>query len=483
MSYPFTDSKAQQSSVYPSYPSYPTYPQDGGEDGYGGNYSDHTRYPTNESDQAAYANQAQRLHQRSNSLVSDAAGTDGDMHGVQEKDNAGGVHGAGNMHAMRDPSFAFGPGGVAAPLGTYSEKSIWSKEDKRAFQERSHFAKVCGPIFCVVILAAITIISAVCLVFVFARPPNFALDGATVPVPYVDATNSAFGFNTTIDFSVSNPNSISATVQHLSAVITTKNVPNVTIGKGTLSNQKIAANTNTTIHFPLSISLYNPTEDPNNEALQSVATQCGWKSGSGSSSGTVTLNIKANGKISVLGIGIAIPISTTISPGCPSLSAIESAIGALSGNSDLSKIIGQLLSGSGRRALALASTRGSTTFRKIGASSSATLASPATLPHWFVNLFRKADVKLKGYHGGGGESQAQPAPAKESSKHQHQQKKTTTTTTKKTNTKSVPWSAEQWWGWRKRSDIEAEDAQMQKREQVAAAAAAVWADQAHSATL
>ena len=127
--------------------------------------------------------------------------------------------------------------------------------------------------------------------------------------------------------------------------ISSKNYKNLTLGHGRIENYKIESNANTTVHFPLNITLYNQQTDPTGLALRDVASQCGWTTGSSSGSGSVTFNVKLSGKLSVLSLGIPIPVTVPVTAECPSLSDITGLVGKLTGNSDLSSVISGLLGG------------------------------------------------------------------------------------------------------------------------------------------
>ncbi len=168
-----------------------------------------------------------------------------------------------------------------------------------------------------------------------------ALGGVSVPTPYVN--NGRFGFNLTAQVAVSNPNSISATLTSLKADVSTQNVPNVTIGSGQVSDVKINANTNTTVNFPLQVVLIDSQSDPNSNVVRDVTQSCGWSSG-GSGSGSVTLNLKIDGRLSVLSLGIPIPITVPVTVQCPSLNDISSAITSLTGNAQIAQAVQSALS-------------------------------------------------------------------------------------------------------------------------------------------
>ncbi len=76
-----------------------------------------------------------------------------------------------------------------------SGNSIWTKEDKRALASRSAPAKICRVIIGNIILAVILIVSIICLIVMFLRPPNVAISGISVPNQNgVSYENGAFAF-------------------------------------------------------------------------------------------------------------------------------------------------------------------------------------------------------------------------------------------------------------------------------------------------
>lgn len=134
--------------------------------------------------------------------------------------------------------------------------------------------------------------------------------------------------------------------------ITTKNVPNISAGSGSLQNQKIAANSNTTINFPLSLNLLNTKADPSNLVLKDVTQQCGWASGGSGSGNKLSVNVKVDARISVLSLGIPIPVTVPIDISCPDLGSISGALSQLTGGDASSLISGLLGSGGGSAAAA-----------------------------------------------------------------------------------------------------------------------------------
>lgn len=261
-------------------------------------------------------------------------------------------HGLG----MRDA--ATRDGGHAPPLAsnnlygsTSNRNSIWTADDRHVFFKRSVPARIFRSIFCIVIWAIIIIISVILLVVTFAKPPNVAVVSIAVPDGNdFSVSGTSFKANGSVNFAISNPNSFSATIEHLQAHLYDANLgKSVSVGNGTLQSQKIKANDNTTVVFPFDIGI-----DLSSDAsalISDVATQCGLSdlvssltSGSSSrrdnevdlasrqSSNQLKVLLDIDARISILSVGVSIPVSKNISIDCPT-SALKSVLGSLTGNS------------------------------------------------------------------------------------------------------------------------------------------------------
>ena len=225
-----------------------------------------------------------------------------------------------------------------------SGNSIWTKDDKRALASRSVPAKICRVVIGNVILAIILIVSIVCLIVMFLRPPNVAISGVSVPSQNgVSYQNGAFAFNVSVDISVSNPNSISANIQKLKATAYDSQDQSTALGHGLVQNQKIQPNANTTVVFPFQIK-YDQSQDPDFSILRNIASDCGLSlfGGSSSGSGDLSFLFKIEVDVEVLSVTVPVNINRNVSFPCP-LSG-SSLQGILSG-------LGSALTGSGRRAL------------------------------------------------------------------------------------------------------------------------------------
>lgn len=247
-----------------------------------------------------------------------------------------------------DANMASEKAGYGSPYAAKraSGNSIWTKEDKQAFSSRSCPAKLCRIVFGVLILAIIFIVSIILLIIMFLRPPNVAISGLGVPnQSAVTYQNGAFAFNVSVDISVSNPNSISANIKKLTANAYDSADTSVVLGHGTVTNQKIQPNANTTVVFPFQIK-YDQSQDSDLSIIRNIASDCGINLFGGSSgSGDLSFLFKIDVDIEALSISVPVNINRNISFPCPlsgsSLQGILSGISSTFGGS-----------GSSRRALA-----------------------------------------------------------------------------------------------------------------------------------
>lgn len=225
-----------------------------------------------------------------------------------------------------------------------SGNSIWTKDDKRALASRSVPAKICRVLIGNMILAIILIVSIICLIVMFLRPPNVAISGVSVPSQNgVSYQNGAFAFNVSVDISVSNPNSISANIKKLKATAYDSQDQSTALGHGLVENQKIQPNANTTVVFPFQIK-YDQSQDTDLSIIRNIASECGLNlfGGSSSGSGDLSFLFKVEVDVEVLSITVPVNINRNVSFACP-LSG-SSLQGILSG-------LGSALTGTGRRSL------------------------------------------------------------------------------------------------------------------------------------
>lgn len=231
----------------------------------------------------------------------------------------------------------------AAPAGrsleqVYTGDSIWTRNHKGAMAARSTPAKIFRTLFCLIINVLIVIVSIICLVVIFARPFNVGLGNVSEPsASSVGVSGTALTFNGSVDFIVSNPNSISTELS-LNAKVYDAVDTGQDIGRGSISGAKINARDNTTITFPYQIR-YDYTQDKSKKILKDLAQKCGVTGGS-SQNLDLTLDISASLKI--LSVPVPVSFSHDISTACPISSDVLKNIGG----GDLLQIVGTL----GRRA-------------------------------------------------------------------------------------------------------------------------------------
>lgn len=198
-------------------------------------------------------------------------------------------------------------GGAADPI--YTGNSIWSHDDKRSMAKRSVPAKLFRVLFCIIINAIIVIISIICLVVIFARPFNVGVGTVTPPSQNsVSLDGNAITFNGSIDFIVSNPNSISSALSLDAKVYDTVD-KSQDIGRGSVESAKIDANANSTIHFPYQIR-YDYAADKNKLILQDLISKC-------TSNSQLDLQLKINANIKILSVPVPVAFSQDINFDCP----------------------------------------------------------------------------------------------------------------------------------------------------------------------
>ncbi|CAO1634760.1 unnamed protein product [Parajaminaea phylloscopi] len=240
--------------------------------------------------------------------------------------------------------------------------SVFSQADRHVFFKRSVPVRALRSICCIVLWTIIIIINVVLLVVLFARPPNVALLSINPPgAEDFSVSGTTFTANGTVNFAVSNPNTFSANIEHLRANLYDANLANkVSIGNGTLKNQKIRANDNTTIVFPFDVGI--DLGNGATELLSDVASSCGLSASGASSgssgSGNLKVLLEVQARISVLSVGVNIPIQKNISIGCPT-TALESVLKSITGTSSsasaaLASILGKSSSKRDRAAVPLA---------------------------------------------------------------------------------------------------------------------------------
>lgn len=248
------------------------------------------------------------------------------------------------------PSASTGFGTGLTDFNAYGNRSgeknnsIFTAEDRHVFFKRSVPVRAMRSICCILLWTVIIIINVVLLVILFARPPNVALLSVNPPKSSDFAVSgTSFKASGSINFAVSNPNSFSATIQHLQATLYDANLAQkVSVGNGTLKDQKIKANDNTTVVFPFDVGI--DLSNGATELLADVASSCGISAGTSKrATNQLKVLLDVDARISVLSVGVSIPIQRNITIDCPtsSLQAVlndfpglsSSLQGVLSGNS------------------------------------------------------------------------------------------------------------------------------------------------------
>ncbi|CAO1622721.1 unnamed protein product [Jaminaea pallidilutea] len=265
-------------------------------------------------------------------------------------DEKTGIAGAGAGATVGSAAVAGGGGMLHNRMSTYGSRrdSIFSQQDRHVFFKRSVPVRALRSIFCILIWTIIMILTVVLLIVLFAQPPNVALLSINVPdASDYQVTGSRFSANGSLNFAISNPNSFSATIQHINANLYDAHLgQSASIGNGTLRNQKIEAGKNTTIVFPFDVGI-----DLSSDAdalISDVAQTCGL-SGTSGGDGTLDVLINVDARISVLSVGVNIPIQRNQSFACPT-SALQSVIGSLTGSAgSAASALSGILGGNNRR--------------------------------------------------------------------------------------------------------------------------------------
>ncbi|CBQ73229.1 conserved hypothetical protein [Sporisorium reilianum SRZ2] len=335
MSYAFQSPRAQVSSTLPdtqygshSHDPYPTDAQQHQHNyaPYSGAHSDQDHY-RDELGDSHDSNPSRGLHGGRDDVNDDDDYIDRYNH-HSTRAGAGDIDDP-NMMASEKANYGSSPYAAKRASGN----SIWTKEDKRAFSSRSCPAKLCRIVFGNLILILILIVSIICLIVMFLRPPNVAISGIGVPSQNgVSYQNGAFAFNVSVDISVSNPNSISANIKKLKATAYDSAEPTTALGNGLVTNQKIQPNANTTVVFPFQIK-YDQSQDSDLSIIRNIASDCGINLFGGSSgSGDLSFLFKIEVDVEVLSITVPVNINRNISFPCPlsqsSLQGILSGIGS-----------------------------------------------------------------------------------------------------------------------------------------------------------
>lgn len=246
----------------------------------------------------------------------------------------------------------------------YNRNSIFSADDRHVFFRRSIPVRACRSIFCILLWTIIIIIATVLLIVTFAKPPNVALISVSVPDSNdFTVSGTSLSANGSLNFAISNPNTFSATIEHLTANLYDADTSeDISIGNGTLRDQKIASNDNTSVVFPFDVGI--TLDSTATTLISSVASSCGISTSSLSSilgsrdvalspefseaedrdfpdnvhplnkrqSGNLNVRLEVNAKIKILSVAVSVPVRQNISIACPT-SALESIIGSIAGSS------------------------------------------------------------------------------------------------------------------------------------------------------
>jgi len=195
--------------------------------------------------------------------------------------------------------------------GLNGYRGIWLPEDRRAFQNQSLFMKILRIVVCLLVTGIILTLCILMLLFVFLRPPNIGLKNVDLPTTNdVQIQGSSFQFNANVDFVISNPNYVSATLKKVHALAYDTVEQSMSIGSCNADDQVIAQRDNTTLSLPCKLH-YDATKDKNLQVIQDFATRC-FKSKE-----QLKILLKVHISFQLYSFSVPIDVSPTISINCP----------------------------------------------------------------------------------------------------------------------------------------------------------------------
>lgn len=222
----------------------------------------------------------------------------------------------------------------ADDLYARSNGSIWTVDQKRAMQKRRVPARIFRVLACLVINAIIVIISIVCLVVIFVRPFNVGVGNVQAPsTSSVGVSGNALTFNGSVDFIISNPNSIAAGLS-LSAKVYDTVDDSQDLGRGEVADKDIKAHANTTVTFPYQVR-YDSTKDANKVILLDLAKKCGL---GGGSTQDLSLELNIDAEITILSVPIPVSFKHDFNVPCP----ISTDVLKQFGGNDIQQILGSI---------------------------------------------------------------------------------------------------------------------------------------------
>lgn len=190
-------------------------------------------------------------------------------------------------------------------------RGIWLPEDRQAFQNQSLFMKIFRIVVFILVIGIILTLCILMLLFVFLRPPNIGLKNVNLPSNTdVRIQGQTFQFNANIDFLISNPNYVSATLKEVSAVAYDASQQTTSIGSCKANDQVIASRDNTTLLLPCQLH-YDMAKDQNLAIIQDIATRC-FKTKQ-----QLQILLKVHISFQLYSFSVPIDVSPTISLGCP----------------------------------------------------------------------------------------------------------------------------------------------------------------------
>ncbi|CEP16095.1 hypothetical protein [Parasitella parasitica] len=193
----------------------------------------------------------------------------------------------------------------------------------------------CRWISCILLLIIIALGIVVGVLAALFKTPSVEFTGVQGSPSFTLAGTTA-NMNVSLGFTVNNPNIESVTFKSLVATAYYHG-DSTELGGGTLNNLHIGSHSITNISFPFAIAM-NIMADTTKTVVTKLMSDCGIDGGTAKD---INLDYKVVATVSIIGIPISVPFSSSVSFACPidgqsssALQEISTLLTALSGNGD-----------------------------------------------------------------------------------------------------------------------------------------------------
>ncbi|KAI8639958.1 hypothetical protein BD408DRAFT_391498 [Parasitella parasitica] len=197
----------------------------------------------------------------------------------------------------------------------------------------------CRWISCILLLIIIALGIVVGVLAALFKTPSVDFTGVKGE-PSFSLTGTTANMNVSLGFTVSNPNIESVTFKSLVATAYYHG-DDTELGGGTLNDLHIGSHSITNISFPFTIAM-DLMADTTKSVVTRLMSDCGID---GSATKDINLDYKVVATVSIIGIPISVPFSSSVSFACPingqsstALQEISTLLSALSGSGDSSSI-------------------------------------------------------------------------------------------------------------------------------------------------